>query len=103
MILRFLRFLFLVGVVYALYKWLRKGDGLWPFRTKKKRRDEVPPNTSKGSNIANTPPKIIAEMKKDPICGTYIPENQAVIYEINGSTHYFCSEDCKLKFQELPN
>ncbi|MCU0287626.1 MAG: YHS domain-containing protein [Acidobacteria bacterium] len=41
-------------------------------------------------------------MKKDPICGTYIPENQAVISEINGTIHYFCSEECKLKFQELP-
>ncbi len=92
MIVRFFRFLLLVGLGYFLFKWLWKGDGRWPFRSQKKQREETPPNSM---------PKIIAEMKKDPICGTYIPENQAVICEFQGVPHYFCSEECKLKFQEL--
>jgi len=93
MIVRFFRFLLLVGLGYFLYKWLWKGDGFWPFQSKKKQRDEA-------TATPNSPPRIIAEMKKDPICGTYIPENQAVICEFHGATHYFCSEECKLKFQE---
>lgn len=94
MIVRFFRFLLLVGLGIFLFKWLWKGNGHWPFRSQKKQqeREETPPNPM---------PKVIAEMKKDPICGTYIPENQAIISEFQGATHYFCSEECKLKFQEL--
>jgi YHS domain-containing protein len=36
-------------------------------------------------------------MKKDPVCGTYIPENQAIRYKDN----FFCSEKCKEKFKTL--
>jgi uncharacterized protein len=94
MIVRFLRFLLLVGLGYFLYKWLWKGGSLWSFGSKKKQRDEA-------AATPNSPPQIIAEMKKDPVCGTYIPENQAVRCEFQGVAHYFCSEECKLKFQEL--
>ncbi len=40
---------------------------------------------------------LIEEMKKDPVCGTYVPESQAIRYHGN----YFCSEDCKEKFKKL--
>jgi YHS domain-containing protein len=86
-------------VVYVLFRWI------WSIissKNKKKGGDNTPPRDSNTASPSNTVPKIIAEMKKDPICGTYIPENQAVISEINGTIHYFCSEECKLKFQELP-
>ncbi|MFC2145972.1 YHS domain-containing protein [Acidobacteriota bacterium] len=43
----------------------------------------------------------LEEMKKDPICGTYIPENQALKYKAGGETHYFCSEECQNKFRQL--
>ncbi|MCK4764337.1 MAG: YHS domain-containing protein [Candidatus Aminicenantes bacterium] len=36
-------------------------------------------------------------MKKDPVCGTYVPENQAVKYK----DYFFCSPECKEKFQTL--
>jgi YHS domain-containing protein len=88
MILRLLRFLLLVGVVYVLYRVLWKGEGLGFFKRKKKKR-------------SSQAPKAIEEMKKDPVCGTYVPENQAVKYTVNHTTHYFCSEQCKQKFREL--
>jgi uncharacterized protein len=47
------------------------------------------------------PQKPLEEMKKDPICGTYIPENQALKYKAGGETHFFCSEECKKKFLQL--
>jgi YHS domain-containing protein len=90
MIFRLLRFLLLVAVGYVLYKWLWKGESLWPFKSGRKRRYRSPPD-----------PKSIEEMKKDPVCGTYIPEKQAIKYKIDHTTHYFCSEECKQKFQEL--
>ena len=87
MILRLLRFLLLVWIGYLLYKVLWKGVIQGLFKFKKKRRFQSP--------------KAIEEMKKDPVCGTYIPENQAIKYRRNNTTYYFCSEECKQKFHEL--
>lgn len=87
MILRLLRFLLLVWVGYLLYKVLWKGVIQRFFKSKKERRFQSP--------------KVIEEMKKDPVCGTYIPENQAIKYRRNNTTYYFCSEECKRKFYEL--
>jgi YHS domain-containing protein len=80
------RLLLLLTIVYILYKVLWKGEPL--FRVKRK-QDKTHPQ------------KTLEEMKKDPICGTYIPENQAIKYKAGGETHYFCSEECQKKFSQL--
>lgn len=84
MILRLIRFLLILGIGYVLYRVLWKGEGLGFFKSKKKRRYQTP--------------KAIEEMKKDPVCGTYVPRNQAITEKVKGTTHYFCSEACKEKF-----
>jgi len=81
-----LRFLLVLIGGYIFYKVIWKGEPL--FRLKRKPR--IP-----------HPQKPLEEMKKDPICGTYIPENQAIKYRVDGETHYFCSEECKTKFRQL--
>ena len=81
-----LRFLLMLTIGYVLYKVLWKGEPL--FRIKRKQHKPHPQ-------------KPLEEMKKDPICGTYIPENQALKYRSGGETHYFCSEECKNKFRQL--
>jgi YHS domain-containing protein len=91
MIFRLLRLLLLMVVGYALYKWLWKGESPWPFKSKKKKRRA-------GST---QPPPIVEEMRKDPVCGTYVPVNQAVKDRVGNATYYFCSEECKQKFHEL--
>jgi len=91
MILRILRFLLLLGIGYFLYKVLWKGEGLGILKSRSKKKQ----------GHFNKSPKVIEEMKKDPVCGTYIPENQAITYRRNGTTYYFCSEECKQKFKEL--
>ncbi len=78
-------------VGYALYKWLWKGESPWPFKSKKKKR--------RGRASQFTP--AVEEMRKDPVCGTYVPVNQAVKERVNNTTYYFCSEECKVKFREL--
>ena len=83
-----LRLLLLLGIGYILYKVLWKGERLRFFKMPKKR-------------YKNPPPKALEEMKKDPICGTYIPENQAFKYKSAGETYYFCSEECKNKFSQI--
>lgn len=38
------------------------------------------------------------EMKKDPVCGTWVPITQAEKVEINGETLYFCSKACRDRY-----
>lgn len=37
-------------------------------------------------------------MVEDPVCGTFIPVNDAVKGRIQGQDHYFCSKDCLEEF-----
>lgn len=40
-------------------------------------------------------------LQKDPVCGTFVPEQGAVRLVAGGETHYFCSEECMRKFREI--
>lgn len=46
-------------------------------------------------------PPAIEEMKKDPICGTFVPASQAHKLTSGKETYYFCSQSCKDKFQKI--
>jgi len=39
------------------------------------------------------------ELKKDPVCGTYISIATAVQKRIGTETYYFCSPECREKFR----
>lgn len=39
------------------------------------------------------------KLVRDPVCGTYVPPRAALSVTAGGSTHYFCSEECRAKFQ----
>jgi YHS domain-containing protein len=54
-------------------------------------KDSTPPpeKTSRGE-----------EMLLDPECGTYIPRNDAIKAQVKGATHYFCSDECRDKYQK---
>jgi YHS domain-containing protein len=39
------------------------------------------------------------ELKKDPVCGTYVSEGAAVTRAVKGNTLYFCSAACRDKYQ----
>ena len=38
------------------------------------------------------------ELKKDPVCGTYIAAATSIKKTVNGETYYFCSNACRDKF-----
>jgi YHS domain-containing protein len=38
------------------------------------------------------------ELKKDPVCGTYVPAQTSVKLNVKGEVYHFCSEDCMNKF-----
>ncbi|MCP5050894.1 MAG: YHS domain-containing protein [bacterium] len=79
---RLLKILLVVGLIYYLYKVLWKGEPF--FKSKKKH-----------------PQKAIEEIKKDPVCGTYVPVKHAFKHSSGKETYYFCSEECKEKFIQL--
>jgi YHS domain-containing protein len=39
-------------------------------------------------------------LQKDPVCGTFVPEQSAKRLQAGGTVHYFCSEECLKKFRE---
>ena len=42
-------------------------------------------------------------MAKDPVCNMEVDETSALhTSQYQGKTIYFCSEDCKMKFDENP-
>jgi YHS domain-containing protein len=45
-------------------------------------------------------PTVIAggELKKDPVCGTYVSTSLAITRNVKGEVVYFCSNECRNKF-----
>jgi len=50
---------------------------------------------------ANKTPQVPAggELKKDPVCGTFISTATAIQKRVSGETYYFCSPECRDKFK----
>jgi YHS domain-containing protein len=53
--------------------------------------------TSTGSSDNSKP---ATETHRDPVCGLYISEEDAVVGKLHGQRHYFCSMNCLEKFRE---
>jgi uncharacterized protein len=43
---------------------------------------------------------VIDVMVKDPVCGTYLPRQDAVSEIIRGNTLYFCSKKCLSEYKQ---
>ncbi|HVO99852.1 MAG TPA: YHS domain-containing protein [Bryobacteraceae bacterium] len=39
------------------------------------------------------------ELKKDPVCGTFISTESALQKRVGGETYYFCSAECRDNFK----
>ena len=39
------------------------------------------------------------KLVRDPVCGTYVAPGSAFSLTARGETHYFCSEECRTKYQ----
>ena len=53
-----------------------------------KRSPDPPPVPSAGG-----------ELKKDPVCGTYVSAATSVRQKVGGEVVYFCSDECRAKFR----
>lgn len=45
-------------------------------------------------------PRQPVRLVRDPVCGTHVPPANAVSLTSDGTTHYFCSEECRRKFRK---
>ena len=39
------------------------------------------------------------ELKKDPVCGTYVSASASLTRTVNGEVLYFCSPECRDKYR----
>ena len=46
-------------------------------------------------------PHVVAggELKKDPVCGTYVSTGASVTRTVNGQVLHFCSKECRDKYR----
>jgi YHS domain-containing protein len=40
------------------------------------------------------------KLVRDPVCGTWVSPSNARFLQVGSEMHYFCSDDCRKKFQK---
>jgi YHS domain-containing protein len=52
-------------------------------------------------SAARQPPSVRSggELKKDPVCGTYVSTATSIARTVNGEIFYFCSQECSDKYR----
>jgi YHS domain-containing protein len=81
-VLLLLRVILVIVLVRALWRFLRgvlEGAGY--------------------SRTAGSLPRGVT-LVRDPVCGIFVSPKQALAAEASGETAYFCSEQCRRKWQE---
>jgi uncharacterized protein len=56
--------------------------------------------TGAGTGAASGPgarAKVTGALVRDPVCGMYIPQHEAIAGRVGGETRYYCSEACRTK------
>ena len=53
-----------------------------------------PPEPSQAANFPSG-----GELKKDPVCGTYVSQGSAITQKVQGELIHFCSVECRDKYQ----
>jgi YHS domain-containing protein len=54
-------------------------------------------SSAPGARPSNQVP-LTGELKKDPVCGTYIAAATSVKEKVGGQTFHFCSQNCRDKY-----
>ena len=79
-----IRLLILAALGYILYRLL---FGKNPART-----NGAPPQSGRDQQADDV-------LVEDPVCHIYIPQQGADSLTVLGTTYYFCSQECRNKFQ----
>jgi len=65
------------------------------------KRDAGRPSPTIDRDRPRAQPSVIAggELKKDPVCGTYVSIGASVTRSVNGELIHFCSPECRDKYR----
>ena len=57
--------------------------------------------TRSPQRAAQQPPPVQSggELKRDPVCGTYVSTDVSVTRTVNGKVVHFCSKECREKYR----
>jgi YHS domain-containing protein len=86
--IRFLILRVLVPLIILLFARSILRSLIAAFRVAQQRTGTAPPR--------NIP--AAAELKKDPVCGTYVSAAGSLTRTVNGKVLHFCSEECRNKY-----
>lgn len=53
---------------------------------------------SGGTRQGQRRPTEAVKLVRDPVCGTFVAPRAALSLTAGGSTHYFCSDECRREF-----
>jgi YHS domain-containing protein len=58
-------------------------------------------STREPQRTTRQPPAVPAggELKKDPVCGTYVSTTASIARTVKGEVFYFCSKECSDKYR----
>ena len=76
-----LRYLIIFAFVYFVYRIFRS----------------LIVNSPKKPDLAKTQEG--EDMVRDPNCNTYIPLKSAIVGNVKGKSHYFCSKECEKEYR----
>ena len=63
------------------------------------KQQSPPPPPSAGTPQRPPAAAQVGELKKDPVCGTFVSTSTALQKSSRGETYYFCSQECRDKFR----
>ena len=52
-----------------------------------------------GARGSGRPSSDPVKLVRDPVCGTFVSPGSALSLTSGGSTHYFCSEECRSRYR----
>jgi YHS domain-containing protein len=84
---RLIRFVFLVLIVS------------WVIRLVGRLLGGSKPASFGGTAATNDSAKRGQRLVKDPVCGMHLAEELALPMNANGETQYFCSQECRAKYE----
>lgn len=57
-----------------------------------------PPQRSQAGTAGRPPIQAGGELKRDPVCGTYVSTAASVTDKVNGQVVHFCSKECRDRY-----
>jgi len=61
--------------------------------------DLLRPGSSAGGRESAQRPKPGGELKKDPVCGAFVPVSTSLTKTVKGEMVYFCSPECRERYR----